>query len=79
MIRKFFKINHIIFKRNFSLDRKLPSVIYLESTLNNKKIGVKSEKKEDEMKIEKNNIKIKKREISDGDLLHLLPPNKKNN
>ena len=77
MIRNFFKINQIIFKRNFSLDRKLPQIIYLESSLNNEKqkIGIKSEKKEDEIKIDKNDIKIKKRESSQGDLLHLLPKN----
>jgi len=77
MIRNFFKINQMIIRRNFSNDRNLPSVKYIDSSLNNKKIGVYSEMKEDEIKIEKNDIKIKKRESSQNDLLHLLPNNKK--
>ena len=73
MIRNLFKINHIISKRNFSLDKKLPKVIYLEPSLDNEKQKIKNEKKEDEIKIDKNDIK--KRESSQGDLLHLLPKN----
>lgn len=76
MIRRFLKINNII-KRNFSNDRNLPSVKYIDSSLNNKKIGIKSERKEDEINIKKENNSIKKRKSSDNDLLHLLPKGKK--
>lgn len=77
MIRNFLKINKIIIRRNFSNDRKLPTVKYIDSSLNIEKIGVNSERKDDEINLNKKNNCIKKRESSHDDLLHLLPINKK--
>ena len=50
MISRFVRFNNNILKRYFSHDRKLPQVTYNDSILDKKKIGIKSERKEDEMK-----------------------------
>jgi hypothetical protein len=73
MISRFVRFNNNILKRYFSHDRKLPQVTYNDSILDKKKIGIKSERKEDEMKNNEINENEQKRQNFDSDLLHLLP------